>query len=36
ATVYNQDGTKVDGNGSVRLLLKKEKDKRGDLMDNGS
>ncbi|HEH9810339.1 TPA: porin [Pasteurella multocida] len=36
ATVYNQDGTKVDVNGSVRLLLKKEKDKRGDLMDNGS
>nr|AAB32953.1 MOMP p35=35 kda major outer membrane protein {N-terminal} [Pasteurella multocida, ssp. multocida A 225, Peptide Partial, 21 aa] [Pasteurella multocida] len=21
ATVYNQDGTKVDGNGSVRLIL---------------
>ncbi|HDR1845458.1 TPA: porin [Pasteurella multocida] len=36
ATVYNQDGTKVDVNGSVRLLLKKEKDKRGDLIDNGS
>ncbi|HHT7856449.1 porin [Pasteurella multocida] len=36
ATVYNQDGTKVDVNGSVRLFLKKEKDKRGDLMDNGS
>lgn len=25
ATVYNQDGTKVDVNGSVRLLLKKKK-----------
>lgn len=25
ATVYNQDGTKVDVNGSVRLILKKEK-----------
>ncbi|MGC6248394.1 porin [Bisgaard Taxon 45] len=36
ATVYNQDGTKVDVNGSVRLLLKKEKDMRGDLVDNGS
>ncbi|HDR1323804.1 hypothetical protein C2831_07635 [Pasteurella multocida] len=36
ATVYNQDGTKVDVNGSVRLILKKEKDKRGDLVDNGS
>ncbi len=36
ATVYNQDGTKVDVNGSVRLLLKKEKDERGDLVDNGS
>ncbi|MFC1206626.1 porin [Pasteurella multocida] len=36
ATVYNQDGTKVDVNGSVHLLLKKEKDKRGDLIDNGS
>ncbi|MGC6377960.1 porin [Bisgaard Taxon 45] len=36
ATVYNQDGTKVDVNGSVRLLLKKEKNKRGDLVDNGS
>ncbi len=36
ATVYNQDGTKVDVNGSVRLILKKEKNKRGDLVDNGS
>ncbi len=36
ATVYNQDGTKVDVNGSVRFLLKKEKDMRGDLIDNGS
>ncbi len=36
ATVYNQDGTKVDVNGSVRLLLKKEKGMRGDLIDNGS
>ncbi|HEP1082128.1 TPA: porin [Pasteurella multocida] len=36
ATVYNQDGTKVDVNGSVRLILKKEKDERGDLVDNGS
>uniref|UniRef100_UPI00403D813E porin n=1 Tax=Pasteurella multocida TaxID=747 RepID=UPI00403D813E len=36
ATVYNQDGTKVNVNGSVRLLLKKEKDMRGDLIDNGS
>ncbi|EJS91330.1 hypothetical protein AAUPMC_04354, partial [Pasteurella multocida subsp. multocida str. Anand1_cattle] len=30
ATVYNQDGTKVDVNGSVRLILKKEKNERGD------
>lgn len=36
ATVYNQDGTKVDVNGSVRLILKKEKNERGDLVDNGS
>ncbi|GJH43567.1 porin [Pasteurella canis] len=36
ATVYNQDGTKVDVNGSVRLLLTKAKDMRGDLVDNGS
>ncbi|GJJ80597.1 outer membrane protein P2 [Pasteurella canis] len=36
ATVYNQDGTKVDVNGSVRLLLTKAKDMRGDLADNGS
>ncbi|MGC7589978.1 porin [Bisgaard Taxon 46] len=36
ATVFNQDGTKVDLNGSVRLLLEKSKDKRTDLKDNGS
>ncbi|HDR0998637.1 porin [Pasteurella multocida] len=36
ATVYNQDGTKVDVNGSLRLILKKEKNERGDLVDNGS
>ncbi|MGY4677612.1 porin [Pasteurella sp. P03HT] len=36
ATVYNQDGTKVDVNGSVRLLLQKETDKRIDLKDKGS
>lgn len=36
ATVYNQDGTKVDVKGSVRLLLQKATDKRTDLLDNGS
>lgn len=36
ATVYNQDGTKVDVKGSVRILLQKETDKRTDLVDNGS
>ncbi|MGC7559439.1 porin [Pasteurella sp. PK-2025] len=36
ATVYNQDGSKVEVNGSVRVLLEKAKDKRTDLKDNGS
>lgn len=36
ATVYNQDGTKVEVNGSVRLLLQKESGKRTDLKDKGS
>ncbi len=36
ATVYNQDGTKVDVNGSILLLLQKETDKRTDLKDKGS
>lgn len=36
ATVFNQDGTKVDVSGSVRLLLQKESGKRTDLKDKGS
>ncbi|SPY33428.1 porin [Pasteurella canis] len=36
AVVYNQDGTKVDVGGSVRLKLEKLKDHRTDLRDNGS
>ncbi|QLB12564.1 putative porin [Bisgaardia hudsonensis] len=36
AVVYNQDGTKVDVGGSLRLVLEKETDKRADLNDNGS
>ncbi|NBI42136.1 porin [[Haemophilus] felis] len=36
AVVYNQDGTKVEVKGSVRLLLQKETDKRTDLVDNSS
>lgn len=36
ATVYNQDGTKVDVGGSVRLKLEKVDGKRTDLADNGS
>ncbi|NBI12997.1 porin [[Haemophilus] felis] len=36
AVVYNQDGTKVEVKGSVRFLLKKETNKRTDLVENGS
>ncbi|MFD1806143.1 porin [Pasteurella oralis] len=36
ATIFNQDGTKVDLSGSVRLLLQKETNKRTDLKDSGS
>lgn len=36
AVVYNQDGTKLEVKGSVRLLLKKAKDKRVDLLNDGS
>lgn len=36
AVVYNQDGTKVEVGGSVRLILQKAKDKRTDLLNNGS
>lgn len=36
ATVYEQDGTKVEVGGSVRVLLSKEKDKRADLNNDGS
>ncbi|WP_424407643.1 porin [Pasteurella sp. PK-2025] len=36
ATVYNQDGSKVEVNGSVRLKLEKVTGKRTDLLDNGS
>ncbi|HDX1193146.1 TPA: porin [Pasteurella multocida] len=36
ATVYNQDGTKVDVGGSVRLKLENVKNQRTDLRDNGS
>ncbi|MDO5054018.1 MAG: porin [Pasteurella oralis] len=36
AVVYNQDGTKVEVGGSVRLLLQKETDNRTDLKDKGS
>ncbi|AKD39173.1 outer membrane protein [Pasteurella multocida subsp. multocida OH4807] len=36
AVVYNQDGTKLEVKGSVRLLLQKAKDKRADLLNDGS
>ncbi len=36
ATVYNQDGTKVDINGSVRVMLNKLTDHRADLQNDGS
>ncbi|MDH2999401.1 hypothetical protein A1D23_04690 [Chelonobacter oris] len=36
AVVYDQDGSKVEVGGSLRLLLKKETDKRGDLKNDGS
>ncbi|WP_424409168.1 porin [Pasteurella sp. PK-2025] len=36
ATVYEQDGTKVEIGGSVRVLLSKEKGKRTDLKNNDS
>ena len=37
ATVYNQDGTKVELGGSARIFLGKlGKDQRGDLVDDGS
>lgn len=36
ATVYNQDGTKVEVNGSVRVQLHKAKGLRSDLEDKGS
>ncbi|MBN6709841.1 porin [Haemophilus haemoglobinophilus] len=36
AVVYQQDGTKVEVGGSVRLLLNKKTDQRTDLADNGS
>ncbi|AWX15991.1 porin [Mergibacter septicus] len=36
AVVYNQDGTKLDINGSVRVLLDKNTDKRTDLKNDGS
>lgn len=36
AVVYNQDGTKVEVKGSVRVLLQKTTNKRTDLVDNGS
>lgn len=36
AVVYNQDGSKVEVGGSVRLLLEKSTDKRADLKNNGS
>ena len=37
ATVYNQDGTKVELGGSARIFLGKlGKDQRGDLVNDGS
>lgn len=36
AVVYQQDGTKVEVGGSIRLVLNKKTDKRADLADNGS
>lgn len=36
AVVYNQDGTKVEVKGSVRVLLQKTTGNRTDLVDNGS
>ena len=36
ATVYEKDGTKVDINGSVRLMLNKKTDNRTDLQNDGS
>lgn len=36
ATVYEKDGTKLEIGGSVRVLLSKESDKRGDLNNDGS
>lgn len=36
ATVYNQDGTKLDISGSLRLVLAKTTDHRADLQNNGS
>ncbi|STO55426.1 ompH family outer membrane protein [Canicola haemoglobinophilus] len=36
AVVYQQDGTKVEVGGSIRLHLNKKTDKRADLSDNGS
>ncbi|MDA3977855.1 porin [Gallibacterium sp. AGMB14963] len=36
AEVYNQDGTKVDIGGSIRLLLSKDKGERVDLKNDGS
>ncbi|TNH03416.1 porin [Testudinibacter sp. TR-2022] len=36
AVVYDQDGSKVEVGGSVRLLLQKETDKRTDLKNSGS
>ncbi|MGR6981753.1 porin [Testudinibacter sp. P27/CKL/0425] len=36
AVVYDQDGSKVEVGGSLRLLLNKETDKRGDLKNDGS
>ncbi|MGR3808046.1 porin [Pasteurella testudinis] len=36
AVVYDQDGSKVEVGGSLRLLLKKETDKRADLKNDGS
>ncbi|TNH02664.1 porin [Testudinibacter sp. TR-2022] len=36
AVVYDQDGSKVEVGGSLRLMLLKEGDKRGDLKNAGS
>ncbi|MDO4697400.1 MAG: porin [Pasteurellaceae bacterium] len=35
-TVYENEGTKVDMNGKVRVILEKETDKRPDLKNDGS